>query len=455
MAKATCRVLGSAMAIAVAAATACTAPKSAEVWGVHGVAPVASTAPMLAAPSAAPVPSSAVDPAEAALLAADELHRAAIVIDTHNDVTQRLALEDADLSRSFPDAQTDIPRMQTGGLDAEFLSVWVPPELYPGEKAYMYSVAQFDAIDRLVSRSAGVAVLARSAAEVRSAAAASKIAFLIGVEGAHGLGDAPDDRLMARLREFYDRGARYMTLTWSNSNRLGGSSGDAGKARGLTPFGLRVVKAMNELGMIVDISHVSDATFFDAVKASTKPVLASHSSARALCDHPRNMTDDMLRAVRDNGGAVCVNFGQDFLDATWHQQWGELQKSLGPAIGNLSKEHPGDPKAVLLGFLPKYRALAAQLPRVPASRVVDHIEHIVQVAGIEHVCLGSDFDGIPLGPAGLDDVSKFPFITEELSRRGFSADDIRKVLGENVLRVLAANEVSEASGANGANGKKP
>jgi membrane dipeptidase len=375
-----------------------------------------------------------------ARFAGDELHRSAIVVDTHNDVTQRLTLEDADLSRPFPDAQTDIPRMQAGGLDAEFLSVWVPPELYPGDKAYTYSIAQFDAIDRLVSRSAGVAVLARSVSEVRSAATANKIAFLIGVEGAHGLGDVSDELFIARLHEFYDRGARYMTLTWSNSNRLGGSSGDAGKTSGLTPFGVRVVKVMNELGMIVDISHVSDPTFFDAVKASTKPMLASHSSSRAICDHPRNMTDDMLRAVRDNGGAACVNFGQDFLDPGWHQQWAVLQKSLGAAIGDIVKEHPGDPKGVQLAFLPRYRALAAQLPRVPASRVVDHIEHVAAVAGIDHVCLGSDFDGIPLGPAGLDDVSKFPFITEELARRGFNPNDIRKILGENVLRVLAANE---------------
>jgi membrane dipeptidase len=426
---------------AIVLATACAPAKSPEPVAA---APAASTAPTPppAAPASAAASAAPAPPASAATtaLAADELHRSAIVIDTHNDVTQRLVLEDADLTRPFPGAQTDIPRMQAGGLDAEFLSVWVPPELYPGDKAYTYSLAQFDAIDRLVSRSAGVAVLARTAAEVRSAAADGKIAFLIGVEGAHGLGDAPDDKLIARLHEFYDRGARYMTLTWSNSNRLGGSSGDAGKTRGLTPFGLRVVKTMNELGMMVDISHVSDATFFDAVKASTKPVLASHSSSRALCDHPRNMTDDMLRAVRDNGGAVCVNFGQEFLDAAWHEQWQALQKSVGGVIGGLVKEHPGDPKAVMLGFLPKYRALAAQLPRVPASRAVDHIEHIAQVAGVDHVCLGSDFDGIPLGPAGLDDVSKFPFITEELSRRGFSAGDIRKILGENVLRVLEANE---------------
>jgi len=152
------------------------------------------------------------------------------------------------------------------------------------------------------------------------------------------------------------------------------------------------------------------------------------------------MTDDMLRAVRDNGGAVCVNFGQEFLDPSWHEQWLVLRKSLGATRSQIIKDHPGDPKAIQLAFLPKYRALAAQLPRVPASRVVDHIEHVAKVAGIDHVCIGSDFDGIPLAPLGLDDVSKLPFITEELARRGFSADDIRKVLGENVLRVLAANE---------------
>ncbi|HEX4447130.1 MAG TPA: dipeptidase [Polyangiaceae bacterium] len=425
---------------AIALATACaptrtpepaqaTPAASATTTAVSSAFAAAGTAPAAATSTAAPTPPSP-----------DDLHRAAIVVDTHNDVTQRLVMEDADLGHPFPDAQTDIPRMQAGGLDAEFLSVWVPPQLYPGDKAYAYSLAQFDAIDRLVAKNAGVAVLARSVDEIRSAVAANKIAFLIGVEGAHGLGDAPDDRLIARLHEFYDRGARYMTLTWSNSNRLGGSSGDAGKVHGLTPFGLRVVKTMNDLGMIVDISHVSDATFFDAVKASTRPVLASHSSARALCDHPRNMTDDMLRAVRDNNGAVCVNFGQEFLDDAWHHQWTELQKSFGAELGKLAKEHLGDPKAVQLAFLPRFRALAAQLPRVPASRVVDHIEYVAKVAGVDHVCLGSDFDGIPLGPAGLDDVSKFPFVTEELVRRGFSADDVRKILGENVLRVLAANE---------------
>jgi membrane dipeptidase len=374
--------------------------------------------------------------------AAESLHRQAIVIDTHNDVTQRLVVEGANLGNRLPDGQTDLPRMREGGLDGEFLSVFVPPRLYPGEKAYPQSLAEFDAIDALVAANAASAVLARTASAVSAAAASGKVAFLIGVEGGHSLGDGTDAELLEHLKVFYDRGARYMTLTWSNSNRLGGSSGDDGRDRGLTPFGQRVVAAMNDLGMMVDISHVSDATFFDAVRASRLPVIASHSSARALADRPRNMTDDMLRAVRDNGGAVCVNFGPEFLDAEWAKKLDGVEKSVD--IGGIAKEHASDPKAAQLAIWRKLKEAAAALPPVPATRVVDHIEHIAHVAGVDHVCLGSDFDGVPAAPAGLEDVSKLPFVTRELLRRGFSPDEVRKVLGENVLRVLGANERGRA-----------
>jgi len=373
---------------------------------------------------------------------ATRLHESAIVIDTHDDVTQRLVADGADLGVPLPDAQTDIPRMRAGGLDAEFLSVWVAPMLYPGEKAYARSVEEFDAIDRMLARNERSAVLARSAGDVRAAAAAGKTAFLIGVEGGHSLGDASDEELLRRLRLFYDRGARYMTLTWSNSNRLGGSSGDSGKDEGLTPFGERVVRSMNDLGMIVDVSHVSDRTFADAVRQSRAPVLASHSSARALFAHPRNMTDDMLRAVRDNGGAVCVNFGPEFLDEAYDTAWKAAQNDAG--IGALVKAHAGDSAAAQKAIWEKLVTIAKTLPKVPATRVVDHIEHVAKVAGVEHTCLGSDFDGIPTGPAGLEDVSKFPFVTRELLARGFTPDDVRKILGENVLRVLEQNDRGRA-----------
>lgn len=375
--------------------------------------------------------------------AAESLHRQATVIDTHNDVTQRLVVEGANLRNRLPDGQTDLPRMREGGLDGEFLSVFVPPMLFPGERAYAQSLAEFDAIDVLVAANADSAVLVRTAGAVSAAAANGRIAFLIGVEGGHSLGEGTDDELLARLKVFYDRGARYMTLTWSNSNRLGGSSGDDGRDRGLTPFGQRVVAAMNDLGMMVDISHVSDATFFDAVRASRLPVIASHSSARALADRPRNMTDDMLRAVRDNGGAVCVNFGNEFLDAAWAKRLDEIEKAAN--IRGIAMALASDPRAAQLAVWHKLRELAASLPPVPATRVVDHIEHIARVAGVDHVCLGSDFDGVPATPAGLEDVSKLPFVTRELLRRGFSPDDVRKVLGENVLRVMEANERARAS----------
>jgi membrane dipeptidase len=386
-------------------------------------------------------PSSARAPAPAAVtpsVDAAELHRSAIVIDTHDDVTQRLVLEDVNLASRLPDGQTDIPRMREGGLDAEFLSVFVPPKLYPGESAYARALVELDAIDALVAANASTVVLARTAAAVRAAAAADKTIFLIGVEGGHSLGDGTDEELLQRLRALYDRGARYMTLTWSNSNRLGGSSGDEGKGRGLTPFGQRVVSTMNDLGMMVDISHVSDASFFDAVRASRLPVLASHSSARALADRPRNMTDDMLRAVAANGGAVCVNFGPQFLDAGWAKKLDALEATAG--LDAIAREHAADPKAAQAAVSRKVRELAATLPPVPASRVVDHIEHIAHVAGVDHVCLGSDFDGVPAGPAGLEDASKMGYVTSELLKRGFPADDVRKVLGENVLRVMEANE---------------
>jgi membrane dipeptidase len=376
---------------------------------------------------------------------ADAIHRSAIVIDTHDDVTQRLMVEGVNLADRLPDGQTDLPRMREGGLDAEFLSVFVPPMLYPGDKAYTQSLAELDAIDALVAANQSSVVLARTAASVRAAAAAGKTAFLIGVEGGHSLGDGTDADLLQHLRVLYDRGARYMTLTWSNSNRLGGSSGDDGKARGLTPFGLRVLAAMNDLGMMVDISHVSDATFFDAVRASRLPVLASHSSARALADRPRNMTDAMLRAVGDNGGAVCVNFGPEFLDVEWAKKMDALEATAG--IRAIAMEHASDPKLAQAAIWHKVKELAASLPPVPASLVIDHIEHIAHVAGVDHVCLGSDFDGVPAAPAGLEDVSKMAFVTRELLKRGFSAEDVRKVLGENVLRVMDANERGKAGGA--------
>jgi len=421
---------------ATAAAPPATAP----------VAPLVSNAPP--APPAPPASTAPVDPVA-------ELHRSAIVIDTHNDVTERMVVEGVDIGQRLPDGQTDVPRMVQGGLDAEFLSVWIAPQLFPGDKAYRQALVEFDAIDQLIQKHADAVVLARTAADVRAGVAQGKTVFLIGVEGGHALGDGPPAKLLERLHEFYDRGARYMTLTWSNSNRIGGSSGDKGRTRGLTAFGRRVVAEMNALGMMVDISHVSDPTFFDAVHASKLPVIASHSSSRALADRPRNMTDDMLRAVGENGGAVCVNFGPEFLDVGWHEAFEKAQKAAGFDPAAIAKENGPDPKKAQLAIWKKMKEIARSVPPVPAARAVDHIEHVARVAGVDHVCLGSDFDGVPTGLAGLEDVSQFPVITEELVRRGFSPEDVRKILGENVLRVLEANERGKVASSDGPHAAPP
>lgn len=362
----------------------------------------AGASPEIASDLAAPPPSP------------EALHEAAIVIDTHNDVTLRIIDEpEFDLGRRMPDGHTDLVRMREGGLDAEFLAVWPNPRTYPGEKAWVRALAMIGAIEAAAARNADKARLVRTAAEVRAAAAEGKAALLIGVEGGHALGEVEsDDQALERLRTLHGRGVRYLTLTWMNSNALGGSSGDGGRSKGLTPLGRKAVGLMNDLGMLVDVSHVSDPTFFDAVAASRLPVIASHSGVRALSDHYRNLTDDMLRALAKNGGVACIVFYPGFLDGPWAAAFRRARR-----IGKASEVAP-----------------------LPMSRLVDHIDHAVQVAGVDHVCLGSDFDGISALPEGLQDVSKLPALTAELARRGYSPEDQRKVLGGNVLRVLEANE---------------
>jgi membrane dipeptidase len=368
-----------------------------------------------------------------ALLAADPpqavhaVHDHAVVIDTHADTTQAIVYGGADITRPRADTQLDLDKAAAGGLDAQFFSIFVLPFQFKPAEFYKEATHQIDALERLAAANPKRLRLARTAADVRANEKAGVMSLLLGVEGGHVLGPADEKTQLERLRELARRGVRYMTLTWADSNDLGGSSGDDGDVRGLTPFGRQVVAEMNRLGMIVDLSHVSDATFWDAVRASDKPVLASHSSSRELTNIPRNMTDAMLKAVASNGGAVCVNFGASFVDIAFHEKEALIWR----------KERAGKPSAIW----PQIRAEAAQItPRVPLSRLVDHIEHVAKVAGVEHTCLGSDFDGMPAFPTGLEDVSKLPALTAGLMARGFSGADVEKILGGNVLRVLEANE---------------
>jgi membrane dipeptidase len=350
-----------------------------------------------------------------------------VIIDTHADTTQAIVYGGVDITRLQPTTNLDLVKAAKGGLSAQFFSIFVLPMQFKPADFYKEATHQIDVLERLAQANPKRLRLARTAADVRANAQAGVMSMLLGVEGGHVLGPADEKTQIARLDELARRGVRYMTLTWSDSNDLGGSSGDDGDIRGLTPFGRQVVAEMNRLGVVVDVSHVSDATFWDAVRASDKPVLASHSSSRELTNIPRNMTDAMLKAVAKNGGAVCVNFGSSFVDMAFHEQ----EKSI------WKKDRPGP----LTQQWPQIRAEAAALtPQVPLARLVDHLEHVAKVAGVEHTCLGSDFDGMPAFPVGLEDVSKLPALTAALRARGFSAGDVDKILGGNVLRVLEANE---------------
>jgi len=353
-----------------------------------------------------------------------DLHRRAVVVDTHSDVTQAITYEGYDFAQRHDFLHEDLPRAREGGLDAEFFSIWINPETIKAESWYAESLHQVDAVQAMARKNAPAVALARTAAEVRANAARGVFSVLLGLEGGHSLLPGTEEEQIEHLRQFGRLGVRYMTLTWSISNPIGGSSSDAGERVGLTPFGRRVLEEMDRLGIVVDLSHGSDPLFWDAIRAVKKPVIASHSSVRALANVPRNMTDSMIKAVAATGGAVCVNFFSGFLDEAHY-------------------------KAVLQ-YLPQMKTMTVDqaqrflrgksLPPVSLARIADHIDHIVKVAGPDHACLGSDFDGIPTIPTGMEDASKLPWLTAELRRRGYPPDQLEKILGGNVLRVLEANE---------------
>ena len=361
------------------------------------------------------------------------LHERAIVVDTHSDCTQRMTYDGVDLAKPQPDMRVDLPKMKQGGLDAQFFSIFVGPWQAKPDGYYAEALKQFDAVHAMIRANPKSIAWAKTAADVRRNARRGVVSALFGVEGAHALLPGERAEQLEHLQTFYDRGARYLTLTWSIASPVGGSSGDDSDGQGLTDAGREIIDTMHRLGMMVDVSHVSDPLFWDVIRYARKPVIASHSSARALTNVPRNMTDAMLKAVARNGGAVCVNFGPEFLDvdfaAAQQQIWAKA-RSLG------------------LGLRETYRHVrdeVAQLPPVPMDRLLDHIQHVAKIAGVDHVCLGSDFDGVAAAPAGVDDVSKLPALTAGLRARGFAPADVEKILGGNVLRVLEANEPPGAS----------
>ncbi len=372
---------------------------------------------------------------------AKALHKAVPLIDGHNDFPW--ALRDASPARDFgaldmrthlaPPIMTDIPRLRAGGVGGQFWSVWVPVTI-AGDAAVRTTLEQIDVVHRMVAKYPDTFQLALTADDVEQAFKAGKIASLIGMEGGHSINNS-----MATLRQMYALGARYMTLTHTRNTDWADAATDTPAHHGLTPFGEAVVHEMNRLGMLVDLSHVSPETMAAALRVSKAPVIFSHSSARAICDHPRNVPDDILRQVTANGGVVMVNFYPNFLVPEGGKQATELyalQRQIEDA-------HPGDQKAVEAG-MNEYRK-SHPLPKATIKLVADHVDHIKQVAGVDHVGIGSDFDGIDITPEGLEDVSKYPALTAELLSRGWSDEDVKKFLGLNVLRAMRQAEAVAAS----------
>ena len=370
---------------------------------------------------------------------AAKLHRSSLLIDGHNDLPWEVrtkaggSWKQADIATPQPRFHTDIPRLKAGGVGAQFWSVYVPADTrFKGQSAHQV-MEQIDLVKRMVKRYPDTFELADTAADVERIHKEGKIACLIGIEGGHAI-----ENSLSLLRIFRQLGVRYMTLTHGDTLDWADSATDEAKHGGLTPFGEEIVVEMNRLGMLVDISHVSPDCMKDTLRVSKAPVIASHSSARAVTDHPRNVPDDVLKLVADNGGVVMVNFYSGFIvpeSAQIMNDWYAVRRKLKAEFtddreyeresARWWKEHP--------------------MPRGTIHDVVDHIDHIAKVAGVDHVGIGSDFDGIGTVPKQLEDVSTYPLITQALLDRGYSDDDIRKILGLNVLRVLRqADEVASS-----------
>jgi len=332
---------------------------------------------------------------------------------------------------------TDIPRLRAGHVGGQFWSVWIPVSV-KGPEAVQVTLEQIDLVKRMTARWPRDFAMAYTAADIRRIHKEGKIASLIGVEGGHQINNS-----LAMLREYYDAGVRYMTLTHSSNTDWGDSATDAPAHHGLTPFGKEVVREMNRLGMLVDLSHVSEETMRAALDVSLAPVIFSHSSARALDDHPRNVSDDVLRRVAKNGGVVMVNFALSYISEA-HRHWeadrgAEQTRYNAPPFGGLYIGNPERAKAALAEW-----DRAHPEPKVTLSEVADHIEHVVKTAGADHVGIGSDFDGMPSVPQGLEDVGKYPALLAELARRGWSDADLGKLAGGNLLRAMAQAEAVAA-----------
>ena len=399
---------------------------------------------------------------------ARKLHFNSIVVDTHADTISRMVdpknnthgihddpdrardhfpIEDqgVDISKRLEDGHLDLPRIFEGGLGVQWWSCFVYSGYIAKKETVDRSLVLIDALKRFEKMHPEQIGLALTAEDCREMVKQGKHAVVPCIEGGHAINDN-----LAILRQYWDLGVRYITLTHFNTNNWADSSTDAAKNNGLSLFGVEVVKEMNKLGMVVDVSHVSDKTFWDTIEVVNKPLMASHSSSWEICKHPRNMKDDMLKAVATNGGVVCVNFCPPFVSEQLRVESNNLRNQMWEEIEDLermakrSRSGHYDRSAEFIKketskIQQRYRIIMSDLEQPTLSDTVDHIDHMVKVAGIDHVGLGSDFDGIANGPVGLEDCTKFPSITEELMRRGYADGDIQKIIGLNTMRVMEEN----------------
>jgi len=364
-----------------------------------------------------------------------------ITIDMHADTVQRMIDENVDINTRLASGHLDAVRMRAGKLDAQFFAVWVHPAYYgaSGNRAIERADKQIAAVRALAERNPETWMLATSTADVRAAKSAGKLAALLGLEGGYAL-----DEKIENVKRYYDLGVRYLSPTWSVSLAWAGSSGDAaGTGRGLNEFGREVIREANRLGMMIDVSHVSDATFADIIATSTKPVIATHSNARAIANVGRNLTDDMIRQIAQTGGVVGVVFYPAFIEPGWEEKKAKVDVEIAALVKAAREQAPKDAASQRLAAeAVREREYAKRLPAVSIARLVEHIDHIVRLVGINHVGIGSDFDGIQATPQNLASVADFPNLVAELKQHGYTADDIRKISGDNMLRVMEATEAN-------------
>ncbi len=370
----------------------------------------------------------------------ESFRRLGPVVDGHADTVQRFVDESWDFTGALGDGMLNLESAQRGGLDGEFFAIWVDPTEYPGRYAHR-ALQLIDAVHQQVDKHSDQLELCTTADAIEEAHTAGRFAVLLAIEGGHCI-----ENDLSVLRTFYRLGCRYMTLTWTHSVGWADSSGDIANpgvahANGLTAFGREVIAEMNRLGMMVDVSHVSDETFWEVLRTSSAPVIASHSSARALTAAPRNLDDDQLRAVRDNGGLVMVNFFSAFIDESWRQAWNALKPERDLALQRVALPFRERGEPVPFGVTNVIeREFAARLPRPPLTSLVDHIQHILEIAGPEHVGIGSDFDGMTALPDGIDSAADLPRLSEALLARGVTQTQLQALLGGNLLRVFRAAE---------------